>query len=183
MGIQATGIRAILIPATRNRPTYRHPPSALMATIPFTRTPAHLTATMDQAGSQAGSLLAPGRGALAMVGAVSMADVALADAATMEVGRPFPGAVDSAVGSVTVTPGELSAVVVPSAAVAVRSAVAVVVPSVVAVVPSAAAAVPSAEVVDMAAEAEVVMVVDAGRFHPPLEVLAADSTGCRPLRF
>ena len=36
--------------------------------------------------------------------------------------------------------------------------------------------------VDMA-EAEVVMVVDAGRFHPLLEVLAADSTRCRPLRF
>jgi hypothetical protein len=35
----------------------------------------------------------------------------------------------------------------------------------------------------MGAEAEVVMVVDAGRFHHQLEVLAADSTRCRPLRF
>jgi len=37
--------------------------------------------------------------------------------------------------------------------------------------------------VNMAAEAEMVMVVGAGRFHHQLEVLAADSTRCRPLRF
>jgi hypothetical protein len=46
--------------------------------------------------------------------------------------------------------------------------------------PPEAADMPSAAV-DMAAEAEVVMVVDAGRFHHQLEVLAADSTRCRPL--
>ncbi len=120
--VRATGIRAIqtratetkpmLIRAMRSRSTWGHLRRALMATTPFTRTPAHRTATMDQAGSQAGSLLAPGRGALAMAGAAFPADVALADAATMA-GRPFPGAGDSALGSVTVTPDGLSAAVVP----------------------------------------------------------------------
>jgi hypothetical protein len=55
-------------------------------------------------------------------------------------------------------------------------------PSVAADMPSVAADMPSAAV-DMGAEAEVVMVVDAGRFDYQLEVLAADSARCRPLRF
>ena len=203
--IRAMEIRPILIRAMGNRPTWGHLRRALMATTPFTRTPAHRTATMDQAGSQAGSLLAPGRGALAVVGAASPAERVLADAATMEAGRPFPGAGDSAVGSVTVTPDGLSAAVVPSVGADIASAPAdapsagvdvpsvavgmppeaVDAPSEAAHMPSAvdmAAAMPSA-VVDMGAEAEVVMVVDAGRFHYQLEVLAADSIRCRPLCF
>src|SRR5271157_959023 len=82
--IRAMEIRRILIRAMGSRSTWGHLRCALMATTPITRTPAHPTVTMDQAGSQAGSLLAPGRGALAMVGAASPADLALADAATME---------------------------------------------------------------------------------------------------
>jgi hypothetical protein len=89
----------------------------------------------------------------------------------MEAGRPFPGAEDYALGSVTVTPDGLSAAVVPSVA-ADAPSVGVDVPSAAAVIPSVAA--------DMAVEAEVVMVVGAGRFHHQLEVLAADSTRCRP---
>jgi hypothetical protein len=204
--IRVMEIRPILIRAMGSQPTWGHLRCALMATTPFTRTPARPTATMDQAGSQAGSLLAPGRGASAMVGAASPADLALADAATMEAGRPFPGVEDYALGSVTVTPDGLRAAVVPSVGAAMPSAAAdapsagvdvpsvgadmppeaVDAPSVAAHMPSAAvdmaAAMPSAAV-DMAAEAEVVMVVDAGRFHHQLEVLAADSTRCRPLRF
>ncbi len=173
-----------------------------MATTPLTRTPAHPKATMDQAGSQAGSLLVPGRGALATVGAASTADLALADAATMEAGRAFPGAGDSVVGSVTVTPDGLSAADAPSVGADMASAVAhapsvaaampsaaVDAPSVAADMPSAAVDAPSVaadmppEAVDMGAEAEVVMVVGAGRIHHQLEVLAADSTRCRPLCF
>src|SRR5271157_5796570 len=74
--IRAMEIRPILIRAMGSRPTWGHLRRALMATTLFTRTPAHPTGTMDQAGSQAGSLLAPGRGALAVVGAASPADVA-----------------------------------------------------------------------------------------------------------
>jgi hypothetical protein len=48
--------------------------------------------------------------------------------------------------------------------------------------PSVAADMPP-EAVDMGGEAEVVMVVGADRFHHQLEVLAADSTRCRPLCF
>ena len=112
-----------------------------------------------------------------------MEDVALAGGATMEVGGPFPGAEDIAVGSVTVTPVEAdvpsmaadaASVVgdVPSVAVDVAS-VAVHVPSVAADAPSVAVDVPSAAVdmpsveADMATvEAEAVpMVVGAGRFR------------------
>src|SRR5271157_396838 len=179
--IRAMEIRPILIRAMGSRPTWGHLRRALMATTLFTRTPAHPTGTMDQAGSQAGSLLAPGRGALAVVGAASPADVALADAATMEAGRPFPGAGDSAVGSVTVTPDGLSAAVVPSVGADMASAAADA-PSAGVDVPSVAADMPP-EAVDLGAEAEGVMVVGAGRFHHQLEVLAADSTRCRPLCF
>src|SRR5579872_6252031 len=109
--MRATEIRPILIPAMGSRPTWGRLLRALMATTPLTRMAARPTATMDQAGSQAESLSVPGRGALAMVGAATPADVALADAATMEAGRPFPGAGDSALESVTATPGGLSAAV------------------------------------------------------------------------
>src|SRR5271157_2595593 len=142
--IRAMEIRPILIRAMGSRPTWGHLRRALMATTLFTRTPAHPTGTMDQAGSQAGSLLAPGRGALAVVGAASPADVALADAATMEAGRPFPGAGDSAVGSVMVTPDGLRAPVVPSAA-ADAPSVGADMPSVAAHAPSAGGDVPSVE--------------------------------------
>src|SRR5271157_3802901 len=141
--IRAMEIRPILIRAMGSRSTWGHLRRALMATTLFTRTPAHPTATMDQAGSQAGSLLAPGRGALAVVGAASPVDLALADAGTMEAGRPFPGAGDSAVGSVTVTPDGLRAAVVPSVA-ANAPSVAADAPSVGVDVPSAAADAPSA---------------------------------------
>lgn len=167
MAIRRIPIRAIRVRAMGRRSTWGRLPCALMATTPITRTPAHPTATMDQAGSRAGSLLAPGRGALAMAGAAFTADLVLADAATIEAGRPFPGAEDSAVGSVTVTQDGPSIAVVPSAA---------------ADAPSVGADAPSVGA-DMAVEAEAVMVVGAGRFHHQLEVLAADGTRCRPLRF
>jgi hypothetical protein len=110
----------------------------------------------------------------------------------MEVGRPIPGAADSAVGPVTVIPDVPSAVVdVPTVEAVVPSAAAVHSeagggPSVVAedpsgevVAPSIAADAPSVVAV-MAGEAEAAMVVAAGRFHDRLESLAADSTRCRP---
>jgi len=120
---------------------------------------------MDQAGSQAGSLLAPGRG---LLGAASTADVAstaglaLAGAATMEAGRPSPGGEDSAVGSVTVTPD------VPTAAVDVHSVVAHV-HTVAVDTPSVAEGVPS--VVVAAPLVVAVMVAGAVRFHHQLNVL------------
>jgi hypothetical protein len=154
---------------------------------------------MDQAGFQAGSLLASGHGALAMVGGASTADVASmagldwADAVTMEVGRPIPGAADSAVGPVTVIPDVPSAVVDVPTVEAVMPSVAAAVHSEAGVGPSVVAADPSGEVVTpsiaadapsvvavMAGEAEAAMVVGAGRFHHHLESLAADSTRCRP---
>jgi hypothetical protein len=101
----------------------------------------------------------------------STGDVALAAGATTEAGRPFPGAEDFAVGSVTVTPVEAD---VPSMAVDVASVVADV-PSMVVDVPSVEADAPSvaADVASVAAdmatvevEAEAVpMVVGAGRFR------------------
>src|ERR1039458_857823 len=95
-------IRAMAVRATWIRGPLR---CARMATTPLTPTDAHPTATMDLAGSRAESLLASGLGA--GVDAASMGDVALADGATTEAGRPFPGAEDFAVGSVTVTPVEV----------------------------------------------------------------------------
>ncbi len=183
--ILAMGTRPTLIKATRTRAMGRrsmwgHLRCALTATTPITRTPAHRTATMDQAGSQAGSLLAPGRGPLAMVGGAftadvaSMAGLALADAATLEGGRPTPVAEDTAVGLVTVTPD------VPTVAVDVPS-VGVDMPTVAVDTPSVAEGVPS--VVAAAPLVAAVMVAGAVRFHDQLNVLAADSARCRPWRF
>jgi hypothetical protein len=135
--------------------------------------------------------LASGRGAVAIV--ASTGDVALAGGATTEAGRPFPGAEDFAVGSVTVTPVEadVASVVadVPSMGVDVASAavdvpsMAVDVASVAVDVPSVVVDMPSVEA-DMAtveAEVEAVpMVVGAGRLHHQLETLAADGICCRP---
>jgi hypothetical protein len=198
--IRVMAIRPTLIKTTRlrsitSRLTRAHLRCALTATTPITRMPVHLTATMDQAGSQAGSLLARGRGALAMGGADSTADVAFtaglawADAATMEAGRPSLAAADSEVGSVTVIPDVPSAAVdVPTVEAEVPSEVAGG-PSVVAEDPSGEVATPSiaadapSVVAVMAGEAEAAMVVGAGRFDHQLELLAADSTRCRPWRF
>jgi hypothetical protein len=136
-----------------------------MATTTITPMHAHPTATMDQAGSRAESLLASGRGAVAIV--ASTGDVALAAGATTETGRPFPGAEDFAVGSVTVTPVEAD---VASAEADIASA-------------EADIASAEADIASVEAEAEAVpMVVGAGRPHPQLEALAADGICCRPLR-
>ncbi|MGA9055318.1 MAG: hypothetical protein WB763_02285 [Terriglobia bacterium] len=144
-----------------------------MATTTIAPMHAHPTATMDQAGSWAESLLASGRGAVAIV--ASTGAVALAAGATTETGRPFPGAEDFAVGSVTVTPVEAD---VASVEADVASAEADM-PSVEADMPSVEADMPS-----VGAEAEAVpMVVGAGRLHHQLEALAADGICCRPLRF
>jgi hypothetical protein len=145
---------------------------ARMATTAITPMHAHRTATMDRAGSRAESLLAPGRGAVAIV--ASTGDVAMADGAT-ETGRPFSGAEDRAVGSVTVTPVEAD---MPSTEAEM--------PSVGADMPSVGPDMPSVEqdMSSVEAEAEAVpMVVGAGRPHHQLEALAADSICCRPLRF
>ena len=174
-GILATGIR-IRAMAVRVTWIRGHLRRARMATTPLTPTDAHPTATMDLAGSRAESLLASGRGAVAIV--ASMGDVALAAGATTETGRPFPGAEDFAVGSVTVTPVEADVASVvadmPSVAVDVASVVADVA-SVVADVPSVGVDVASvgvdvasveAGMATVEAEAEAVpMVVGAGRFR------------------
>src|ERR1019366_4672405 len=89
--IRAMRIRAMAVRVTWIRGHLRR---ARMATTPLTPTDAHPTATMDLAGSRAESLLASGLGAVA-------------DGASTEAGRPFPGAEDFAVGSVTVTPVEV----------------------------------------------------------------------------
>ena len=160
---------------------------ARMATTRLTPTDAHPTATMDLAGSRAESLLASGRGAVAIV--ASTGDVALAAGATTETGRPFPGAEDFAVGSVTVTPVEADIASVEADVASVEADVASTeadVASVEADVASAEADVASveADVASVEAEAEAVpMVVGAGRLHPQLEALAADGICCRPLRF
>ena len=130
---------------------------------------------MDQVGSRTESLSALGRGT--GVGTISMGDVALAGAATMEADGPFPDAEGIAVGSVTVTPVEADVASVmadvssmaadvasveadvPSMAVDVASA-AVGVPSVVVDVASAAVDVPS-EVVDAASAEEGMATVEA----------------------
>jgi hypothetical protein len=173
--------------------TQGHHRRAPTATTPLTPTDARPTATMDLAGSQAESSLASGPGAgvdaASMVDADSTGDAATAtaDEATTEAGRPFPGAEDFAVGSVTATPvadvpsaeavAVLAAVDAASVVVAVRSAeadvasavvgvppVAADAPSVVADVASAAADIPVVVVADTPV-AEAVMVVGAGRFH------------------
>jgi hypothetical protein len=129
--LEARWIRATGIRATGIRATWGHLRCAHMATTNITPMHAHLTGTMDQAGSRAESLLASGRGAVAIVastGDVALAavaivastgDVALAAGATTETGRPFPGAEHFAVGSVTVTPVEAD---VPSVEADVASA-------------------------------------------------------------
>jgi hypothetical protein len=154
---------------------------ARMATTPLTHTHAHPTVTMDLAGFRAECLLASGPGG-AGVGTISMGDVALAGAATMEAGGPFPDAEGIAVGSVTVTPVEADVASVvadgPSMAVDVASAVgapsveadvaseAVDVPSVVVDVASVVVGVASAEAATVEAEAEAVpMVVGADRLR------------------
>ena len=180
--IRATGIRA----------TWGHLRCAHMATTNITPMHAHLTGTMDQAGSRAESLLASGRGAVAIVastGDVALAavaivastgDVALAAGATTETGRPFPGAEHFAVGSVTVTPVEAD---VPSVEADVASAEADVAPVEADVAPVEADMPPveadvasvEADMPPVEAEAEAVpMVVGAGRLHPQFEALAAD---------
>ena len=165
-----------------------------MATTTIAPMHAHPTATMDQAGSWAESLLASGRGAVAIV--ASTGAVALAAGATTETGRPFPGAEDFAVGSVTVTPVEADVASVEADVASVEADVASVeadvasveadVASVEADVASAEADMPSveADMPSVGAEAEAVpMVVGAGRLHHQLEALAADGICCRPLRF
>jgi len=106
--------------------------------------------------------LASGRGAVAIVAFTG--DVALAAGATTEAGKPFPGAEDFGVGSVTVTPVEADvASVVADVASVVADVPSVVVdaPSVAVDAPSVAVDMPSVE-----AEAEAVpMVVGAGRFR------------------
>jgi len=129
--------------------------------------------------------------------------VALAAGATTETGRPFPGAEDFAVGSVTVTPVEADVASVEADVASVEADVASVeadvasveadVASVEADVASAEADMPSveadmpsveADMPSVGAEAEAVpMVVGAGRLHHQLEALAADGICCRPLRF
>src|SRR5271157_3988724 len=110
-GIQATGIQAmririramvIRVMRIRIRVTWIRAMGVRSTMIPgrLRRAP---TVTMDRAGSPAESLLASGPGG-AGVGTTSMGDVALAGAATMEAGGPFPDAEDIAVGSVTVMP-------------------------------------------------------------------------------
>ncbi len=139
---------------TALQPMWGHLRCAHMATMTITPMPAYPTATMDQAGSRAESLLALGPGA--GVGNASMGAVALADGATLEAGRPFPGVEDFVVGSVTVTPVEAD---VASEVVDVAS-VAVDVPSVaVAIVPVVV------DVAPVGAEAEAAMVVGAGCLH------------------
>ena len=162
------------------RATWGYLRCARMATTTITPMHAHPTATMGQAGSRAESLLASGRGAVAIV--ASTGDVALAAGATTETGRPFPGAEDFAVGSVTVTPVEAGVASVeadmPSVEVDMASAEAGM-PSVEADMASVEADMPSVE-----AEAEAVpMVVGAGRLHHQLEAPAADGICCRPRRF
>ena len=81
------------------RATWGHLRCARMATTTITLTPAHPTATMDQAGSRAESLLAPGRGSMAFMAVrASTRDVATTDAC-----RPFPGTRNFGVGSIVVT--------------------------------------------------------------------------------
>ena len=124
--------------------------------------------------------MASGRGAVAIV--ASTGAVALAAGATTETGRPFPGAEDFAVGSVTVTPVEADVASVEADVASVEADVASAeadMPSVEADMPSVEADMPS-----VGAEAEAVpMVVGAGRLHHQLEALAADGICCRPLRF
>jgi len=176
------------------RATWGHLRCARMATTTIAPMHAHPTATMDQAGSWAESLLASGRGAVAIV--ASTGAVALAAGATTETGRPFPGAEDFAVGSVTVTPVEADVASVEADVASVEADVASVeadVASVEADVASAEADMPSveadmpsveADMPSVGAEAEAVpMVVGAGRLHHQLEALAADGICCRPLRF
>ena len=158
------------------RATWGHLRCARMATTTIAPMHAHPTATMDQAGSWAESLLASGRGAVAIV--ASTGAVALAAGATTETGRPFPGAEDFAVGSVTVTPVAVDAASVeadvPSVAVDAPSveadvasvvvdvaSVAVDVASVVADVASVVADVPSVGV-DVASVGVDVASVEAG---------------------
>jgi len=162
------------------RATWGHLRCARMATTTITLMHAHPTATMDQAGSWAESLLASGRGAVAIV--ASTGAVALAAGATTETGRPFPGAEDFAVGSVTVTPVEADVASAEADVASVEADVA----SAEADVASAEADVASveADMPSVGAEAEAVpMVVGAGRLHHQLEALAADGICCRPLRF
>jgi len=169
------------------RATWGHLRCARMATTTIAPMHAHPTATMDQAGSWAESLLASGRGAVAIV--ASTGAVALAAGATTETGRPFPGAEDFAVGSVTVTPVEADVASVEADVASVEADVASVeadVASAEADMPSVEADMPSveADMPSVGAEAEAVpMVVGAGRLHHQLEALAADGICCRPLRF
>ena len=88
MGIRARG-RAMGI-HTAHKFTWGHLRRARMATMTITPMLACPTATTDLAGSQAESLLASGRGDMAIV--ASMAAVA-----TTETGGALPGAEDSAV--------------------------------------------------------------------------------------
>ena len=146
---------------------------------------AHPMASMGQAGSRAGSLLASGRGAVAIVAFTG--DAALAAGATMETGRPFPGAEDFAAGSVTVTPVEADVASVELDAASVEAdmpSVAVDVASAEADGASAEADIASVEADMPSVEAEAVpIVVGAGRLHHQPETLAAGGICCRPLRF
>jgi hypothetical protein len=100
-------------------------------------------------------------------------DAALAAGATTETGRPFPGAEDFAVGSVTVTSVEADAASVEADAASVEADAA-----------SVEVGVASVEVDTPSEEAEAVpTVVGAGRLHRQLEALAADGICRRPLRF
>jgi len=139
---------------------------------------AHPTATMDQVGSRAESLLASGRGATAIVAITG--DGAFAAGATTETGGPFPGAEDFAVGSATVTPVEADVASVE----ADRPSVEVDVTSVEADRPCVEVGAASVEADMPSVEAEAVpIVVGAGRLHHQLEAPAADGICRRPLRF
>lgn len=93
MGIRARG-RATGI-HTAHKFTWGHLRRARMATMTITPMLACPTATTDLAGSPAESLLASGRGAMAI--AASTGDADLAAGATTETGGALPRAEDSAV--------------------------------------------------------------------------------------
>ncbi|MGO8732746.1 MAG: hypothetical protein ACLQVM_08125 [Terriglobia bacterium] len=161
-----------------------------MATTTITPMHAHPTATMDQAGSRAESLLAPGRGAVAGGAMATMAvGDSMGDAATTDAGRPIPGAEDFAVGTAMGMPAATLTVEADRASRVVAEAEAdsmeeVATSAVEAEADSMAEAETSAvEVVaGSMAEAETT-VVGAGRLHHKLEAQAAGGICCQPLRF
>jgi hypothetical protein len=174
-------------------------------TTPLTLTPVPLTATTDLAGFRVECSSASGHGAgvdaaitvagdTMEAGAATTVAMALPVVDTTEAGRPTPGAEAIAAEWVMAMPAEhvpTAAVDAPTAEVLEASEADM--PTVVAdaapvdaEMPTAAAHaalvvadMPSAAVGTAVAD----MVVGAGRFRHQLEILAADSTCCRPQRF